>query len=186
MIRKAQLADANDIAQLIRQAMGILANKFVASDDEQEIQRLFLHFIKLEANQYSLKHILVYELAGKVVGEINVYDGDKIEELRKPFFDYLKANYHPNGFAMERESNGGEFYIDTLSVEPAYQGKGIGKALISAAINWAKELNHQKIGLLVSIENPAAKKLYESLGFKKENEVYLLGSTHEHLVFKIM
>lgn len=185
MIRKAKMEDAASIAELITQAMGSLANKFTANKGDHEAIELLLRFIRLKDNQYSLNHILVYELAGKVVGEINAYDGSKIEELRRPFFDYLIEHYHPNGFTMEKESQGGEFYIDTLSVNPTYQGKGIGKHLINSAIAWAKELGHQKIGLLVNLENRDAKRLYENLGFRKENEVYLLGSIHEHLVLNL-
>jgi len=185
MVRKANVKDAAAIAILINQAMGNLAKQFRAAETNEEAIGLLLHFIKKEHNQYSLNNILVYELDGEVVGEINTYDGDQIEELRKPFFDYLTAHYHPNGFAMEKESEGGEFYIDTLSVRPAYQGKGIGKELITAAINWARELGHQKVGLLVNPENPDAKRLYESLGFRKENEVVLLGTTHEHLALNL-
>lgn len=186
MIRKANIEDAKAIAILVNQAMGNLAKKFRATEADEEAIELLLRFIKREHNQYSLNNILVYEHEGKIAGEINAYDGSKLAALRKPFFDYLTANYHPNGFYMENESKGGEFYIDTLSVDPAYQGKGIGKQLINAAIKWAKELGHQKVGLLVNLENPNAKRLYESLGFSKEDEVFLLGTTHEHLVFNIM
>jgi len=185
MIRQANLQDATAIAILINQAMGNLAKQFRATEADEEAIELLLHFIKKEKNQYSLNNILVYELHGKVVGEINAYDGAQIEELRKPFFDYLTAHYHPNGFVMEKESEGGEFYIDTLSVHLAYQGKGIGKELIHAAINWARSLGHQKVGLLVNRENPDAKRLYKSLDFRKEGEIYLLGSTHEHLTYVI-
>ena len=49
----------------------------------------------------------------------------------------------------------------------------------------AKALGHQKVGLLVNIENLSAKRLYESLGFRKVGQRYLLGSTHDHLVLTL-
>ena len=62
------------------------------------------------------------------------------------------------------ETNGEEFYLDTLATLPQYRGKGIGKLLIEDA--WKKaEKSGLPLGLLVADDNPDARKLYESLGF---------------------
>ena len=181
MIRKAVIDDANEIATLIVAAMGSLANKFTATESPKEALKLFVHFVSLAGNQYSFENTLVYIIDDKVVGAVNAYDGAKIEELRKPFLSYLNKNYHNGSFRMETESEAGEFYIDTLSVNPNYQGKGIGKALLTAAKNWAAALGHLKIGLLVDLENAGAKRLYQSVGFAVVGEKLLLGEKYEHL-----
>jgi ribosomal protein S18 acetylase RimI-like enzyme len=46
-------------------------------------------------------------------------------------------------------------------------------------------LGHQKVGLLVDVENMNAKRLYESLGFRKVDQRFLLGSTLDHLVLAL-
>ena len=163
--------------------MGSLANKFTANDNQNEALQLFEHFVSLVGNQYSYENTFVYFIDNKVVGAVNAYDGAEIEELRKPFLRYLNETYHNGSFTMETESEAGEFYIDTLSVNPNYQGKGIGKALLTAAKNWAVDLGHQKIGLLVDLENAGAKRLYQSVGFEVVGEKILLGERYEHLVF---
>lgn len=181
MIRSATLADTKAIASLTVAAMEDLAKQFCASAHAEDAVKLFEHFIALEDNQYSYTNTLVYLVNDEIAGSINAYDGRMIEKLRLPFFTYLKENFHPNGFEMELESEADEFYLDTISVSPTHQGQGIGKKLIQAAIERARELSHQKVGLLVDEDNPNAKRLYESLGFEHAGYKMLLGKKHEHL-----
>ena len=76
-------------------------------------------------------------------------------------------------------------YIDTVSVSPLHQGKGIGKKLLTSAIATTKAENHKKIGLLVDFKNPNAKKLYLALGFKSVGKKQLGYSVYEHLQLKL-
>jgi ribosomal protein S18 acetylase RimI-like enzyme len=183
MIRKASAADADEMVELMMLAMGDLPFKFIASADQSIAFSLLKQFVLKEGNQYSLSNTFVYVLNEKVVGAINAYDGGSIELLRKPFFDYIRETFHHGVFDMDVESEAGEYYIDTLAVNPSYQGKGIGKDLINAVIAHAQLLGFDKVGLLVS--NPDAKRLYEKLGFKKVGYRYLLGNKHEHLVYRV-
>ena len=183
MIRKAIAADADEIVDLMMLAMGDLPYKFAASADRSIAFELLKQFVLMDGNQYSLGNTFVYELGKKVVGSINAYDGGAIEQLRKPFFDYIRNAYHDGFFDMDVESEAGEYYIDTLAVNPIYQGKGIGKDLIRYVIDHAKKSGFDTVGLLVS--NPDAKRLYAKLGFKKVGYRYLLGNTHEHLVYRV-
>ena len=185
MIRRAVKEDAKAIAALMVAAMEDLAKAFVGSTDIHEALKLFEYFCGETQNQYSFENTLVYVVDDCIAGSITVYDGALIEELRRTFFEHIKTNYRTNHFEMELESGAGELYIDTLSVNPNDQGKGIGQQLIMAAIDWGKTLGHQKIGLLVDRANPNAKRLYERLGFMKEDDKILLGKTHEHLTYTL-
>ncbi|MEE1944711.1 GNAT family N-acetyltransferase [Pedobacter sp. KR3-3] len=185
MIRQATLADAKAIATLTVAAMPDLAMQFCASNHIDDAIRLLEHFIALEGNQYSYHNALVYVADGEIAGSISGYDGAQIKQLRQPFFAYLQENYHPNGFEMEYESELGEYYLDTISVSPLHQGKGIGKSLIKAALQHAKALGHSKAGLLVDEENPDARRLYEKLGFEAIGHKILLGKMHHHLSYRL-
>lgn len=185
MIRTAQKEDAPGIAQLMLLAMDGLVAKFRGSNDPKELEKLLVKFIEQLGNQYSYNQVKVFEIDGQIVGSLTAYDGGQIELLRRPFFDFIIANYHPEGFDMELESEEGEFYIDVIAVNPKFRNGGIGKKLLDTAIHWAQALGHQKIGLLVDINNAKARKLYESLGFQKVGTRHLLGSTHEHLVLSL-
>lgn len=55
-----------------------------------------------------------------------------------------------------------------MGIEAAYRGKGLGKKMLTFAINWAKEQpTLEWIDLSVFAHNLPARKLYSSLGFEE-------------------
>lgn len=181
-IRPAQKSDAIAVAPLMVQAMEEMALEFVQSADLKEAYALFSHFFEMENNQYSYENTLVMEEEGEVLGSITAYDGARLNALRSPFLAYLKEKY---GYEKqpEDETLAGEFYLDTISVSPHHQGKGIGKQLILGMIERAKALGYAKVGLLVDVLNPDAKRLYLKLGFEPVQTIELMGGQYERLQF---
>lgn len=59
-------------------------------------------------------------------------------------------------------------FIYDVWVAPDYRGKGIGKALVEWAGDWARKRGHRKIKLEVSETNARALHVYQSLGFRAE------------------
>lgn len=55
--------------------------------------------------------------------------------------------------------------IGPLALLPPYQGKGLGKQLLRAALHFAKEMDYKKTILCVDGENERAKELYLKEGF---------------------
>jgi ribosomal-protein-alanine N-acetyltransferase len=70
------------------------------------------------------------------------------------------------GFVMARAA-GGEAEILTLAAAPEARGRGLGRALLQAAMIKAKALGAQTMFLEVGADNPAALALYAGLGFAK-------------------
>lgn len=68
------------------------------------------------------------------------------------------------GFESER---GTVLWLRELAVDPKYHSKGIGGALIRAAIAWGIEKGAKRSFLACDTENYNAIKLYESYGYKK-------------------
>jgi ribosomal protein S18 acetylase RimI-like enzyme len=180
MIREALPGDAPELGKLIILAMDDLAAKFVCSSDPYDAIPLFERFAALPANQYSYENTLVYEDEDGVCGMINAYDGTDLETLRAPFLDHLETNY---GFQHkpEDETAPGEYYIDCISVAPNKQGKGIGKELIKAMVEYAFAHDQHTLGLLVNKENAKAEKLYANLGFKTVEEIDFMGGQYYHM-----
>lgn len=95
---------------------------------------------RLEGNDPNYDYVLVAEVDGKVVGNLGLH------RSRRP------RNAH--------------VAVLGISVHDAYQGLGIGRALLTAAIDAADRwLNILRIELEVYTDNGRAIKLYESLGF---------------------
>jgi ribosomal protein S18 acetylase RimI-like enzyme len=76
----------------------------------------------------------------------------------------------PDGLAVLRfrpalGSPGLECYLAELYVVPALRGRGLGRALLGAAIELARERGADTIDLGTSEDDTAARGLYESMGF---------------------
>ncbi len=182
MIRAAKPEDVVQVIPLLLQAMGDLAYKLTHSENEVAIKRIFEYLFQQPGNQYSYENTLVFEESGKVLGSLTAYDGARLVELRKPFLAYLnRTDLEDN---LDAETQSGEFYLDSISVNPSTQGKGIGKQLVSAGIAWGQQQGHKIIGLLVEQHNERALKLYQHLGFVIQNEKEFMGGLYHHMVFK--
>jgi ribosomal protein S18 acetylase RimI-like enzyme len=82
----------------------------------------------------------------------------------------LIAGRGPDGLALLRFrpslwSAGLECYLAELYVVPALRGRGIGRALLDAAIALARERGADHMDLGTSEDDVAARGLYESAGF---------------------
>ena len=184
-IREAQRSDFKSAAPLIIQAMEDLARFFIQSDDLAQAIPLFEHFFQQKNNQYSYEHTLIAEIQNEVAGTLTAYDGAKLSHLRAPFLQYLEERYQLKNFHPQDETGAGEYYRDAVSVSPKFQGIHIGSKLIEACIDRASHLNHKRVGLLVDLKNPKAKRLYTRLGFQTVGFKEFVGGQYEHMQLKI-
>jgi len=54
-----------------------------------------------------------------------------------------------------------------MGVLPEYRGQGVGRALITRTLAWAREIGLQRVQLDVYADNGRARRLYASLGFQQ-------------------
>lgn len=183
IIRRAILEDSKWIASYLLLAMEDIVYEFIGEKDNKKAMDFLFHFVERENNQYSYQNCWVVEENNEIIAAANVYNGAKLIELRKPIADYI-TNQLGKRFNPEDETQSGEYYIDSLGVDPKQQGKGIGSKIIRFLINKYVNENQLTLGLLVDDENPSAKKLYLKLGFKVVGEKKLVGKNLEHLQIK--
>lgn len=81
------------------------------------------------------------------------------------------------------EAYPGEYYLDSMAIEPDYRGNGLGKDLIMEAIALGKTLGYEKFVLLVALEKPRLMAYYSSLGFKEESNVNFFGHRFKRMVY---
>lgn len=179
MIRPATPTDAPAVAPLMFQAMEEIVYKMIGKDHKEEAIALLKTLFEQEDNQYSYKNAWVYEEEGAVIGSVIAYDGAHLHTLRAPVLALIRSSYGID-IVLEDETAEGELYIDTLSVLPTAQGKGIGSQLVAHL----KKVTTQPIGLLVDVQNPKAERLYTRLGFEYINHQELAGGIYKHLVFR--
>ncbi len=66
---------------------------------------------------------------------------------------------------LRRLAHGGHF---TISIHPDWQGRGLGRVMTRAALDWAKDAGLSQVNLAVFSSNQRARRLYESLGFVEQ------------------
>lgn len=179
-VRKATRNDSEIIAAYLFLAMEDILYKFIGEEDEEKAREFMLHFVEKDNNQYSYQNCWVAEDHMKVVGALVLYNGALYSELRQPVVDHIRSKFNKD-FNAEDETQAGEYYIDSLGVNPNEQGKGIGTKLLQFVIDEYVTRHNQTLGLLVDETNPNAKRLYLKLGFKSVGRKVLFGKGMEHL-----
>ena len=179
-VRKAKKEDGSSIAELILLAMREIVYSFIGSEDIKEAYGFIFFLVQQDENQYSYTNTWVVEEDGQIIASLTGYEGSKLDQLRQPVLDLLKQQYN-RILLPEKETGKGEFYIDTLSVDTAHQGRGLGTKLLHHLTKEIVQKEGKTIGLLVDIKNPRAKKLYTKIGFKVVGQKQFLDHQHEHL-----
>jgi ribosomal protein S18 acetylase RimI-like enzyme len=185
MIRQAIRSDAAKAAPLIWQAIGDLAFVLTATTDLQETVSILSAFFQQEDNRLSYQNTLVMEEEGELVGLAIFYEGAKARELDEPLERAAAVRTGDFNYRVPTEAEGSEFYLDTLSVTPRCQGRGYGRLLIATGCDWARQLKHSRLALLVEVDNPAAKRLYDRLGFRADYTRLLAGHEYFHMVLHL-
>lgn len=183
-IRKAQNQDAKAIATYIVLAMDDLIYNILGNITETEAILFMSELVATPGNQYSYDNAWVMEdKNAQIVAAAVVYDGARLEELRQTVIRKIAETFQRH-FQPEAETQAGEFYIDTVGVNPDVQGKGYGSTLFQFLIDEYVHRQKQTLGLLVDKDNPKAKALYLRLGFQYVKDVMFVGKTLEHLQYQ--
>ena len=135
-----------------------------------------------EQTIYSYENTFVAECEGRIVGAMCAYDGADYQRLKQPVVDLLGND---SGFAQLKETEAGEFYLDSVGVLEEYRGRGIASRLFAAQIERAKTLGHKVAGLIVDEDKPQAEALYSRLGFKHLDNKDFFGHPMKHMVIEL-
>lgn len=150
-----------------------------------DFHRLMTGLAGRQDTQYSyLNALCAVDADDRVVGACVSYDGAELRRLRQPFIDAVREAFGRDFSDMPEETSAGELYLDSLAVEPAWQGQGIAKALLRATAERAAEMGCGPVGLLVDNNNPRAERLYASVGFVAAGTNSWGGHPMKHMVLK--
>ena len=179
MIRRARKEEAAQIAELFMLAWPI--DEILESNGltYEQLHESMTTIAAAEETIYSYENTIVAEVDGKVVGAMCAYDGADYQRLKQPIVDILGAD---SGFAQLKETEAGEFYLDSVGVLPEYRDRGIASSLFKAQCKRAASLGHKVAGLIVDVDKPQAEALYARLGFTYLDDKDFFGHTMKHMV----
>ena len=179
MIRRARKVEAAQIAELFMLAWPVEEILESNGISYEQLHESMTAIAAAEETIYSYENTFVAEVDGKIVGAMCAYDGSDYIRLKQPIVDILGAD---SGFAQLRETEAGEFYLDSVGVLPEYRSRGIASSLFEAQCERAASLGHKVAGLIVDVDKPQAEALYARLGFTYLDDKDFFGHTMKHMV----
>ena len=182
IIRQALKEEASQIAELFMLAWPV--DEILESNGitYQQLHESMTGIAASEQTIYSYENTFVAECDGRIVGAMCAYDGADYQRLKQPVVDILGSD---SGFAQLKETEAGEFYLDSVGVLEEYRGRGIASRLFAAQIDRAKALGHKVVGLIVDVDKPKAEALYSRLGFKHLDNKDFFGHQMKHMVINL-
>jgi mycothiol synthase len=74
-------------------------------------------------------------------------------------------------WTMDDAADAAKAYVRMIGVDPAYRGRGLGRVVLVAALDYLTRRGIEEVELLVDSSNTPAQRLYESLGFIREGVI---------------
>lgn len=179
--RQATLGDVLPVVPLIHSS-GPAAFDYVFAVPGHGDAQAFLRQAFIDgAGEFGWRNHVVGELDGAVVAVGAGFGGDTKWSFTLAAARQILGHYgwrHASGTivrglrveAVIPPPAGAMHYLAHLAVAPAWQGQGIGQALIGHLLAQARVLGRQQIVLDVATSNPAAERLYARLGFNVTGE----------------
>lgn len=185
IIRRAKPNEAIAAARLMRMAIQDIAEVLTGEEKEERILEVLAHFFEQRNNRLSYENCFVCDINGSVVGLILVYFGGNAVDLDEPLVTRLRIVKSDPSLTIDKEAEVEDLYLDTLCVNPAYRGHGIGTALIQFVERYAREKGYERLSLAVEKNNANAQKLYTKLGYKEVKKIIINHHPYEYRVKKL-
>lgn len=182
-IRPARKSDAAFIAEGLINAIGEAHCKELAGAHHtvEDVRALFESMAIREDTQYSyLNASVAVDDRDTPVGVCVCYDGERLEEMRRPFLEVAVPMFGLEGTVPD-ETDAAEVYLDTLYVLPRARKCGVGRTLIEDAAKKGAKIG-KPLGLLCDYTNTRAQRLYTSCGFKDVGGRNFFGTVMRHML----
>lgn len=188
IVREATADDAGQIAPLIN----LIFDEMQLDELEDVPDGDLLKVIRaayqtkdyLSGKATTVVAVINQKIVGVAFGYPDKYEAD-VDEIM------TKLSAHTPGFGndpleLESETFAGEWYLDSIAVDPDYQGRGIGGTLLAALPRYVQRDGMATIGLNVDFANPGAKKLYQHHHYQVVGTMTIGDHQYYHMQYRLV
>lgn len=136
-----------------------------AITDLDQVARLFDEYRQFYKKESDLTGASKFIEERILKGESRIYVA--VNEDEKRFYGFTQLYPSFTSLSMKRI-----WILNDLFVRPDFRKQGVAKALIERTATLARSMDAKYVALSTAIDNKNAQKLYESLGFIRDEEFY--------------
>jgi len=142
----------------------------VKPEDVQDIALIYNYYIEKSTITFETDPVSVEEMSERIAAISEKYPYlvyEDVESGKVAGYCYVSSWKKKAAYNKTVES--------TIYIDKAFQGKGIGRALMNKLINELKEKSFHAIIACITIPNPTSVKLHENLGFMQVSDFREVG-----------
>jgi ribosomal protein S18 acetylase RimI-like enzyme len=174
-VRQANPSDAAAAARLIYLTMGPLADYLLGLGDPARVLAVLGGLFGRPRNRFSYQFTDLALVSGDVAGLLTSYPEEEMRRLDLGMGrqmmqilgmgDFLRFVRRSLTLANLKEATVGEYFIHSVAVLPQFRWQGIATRLMALAEARARQHGLDRCSLSVEVDNDAAHKLHERLGY---------------------
>ena len=174
--RPAKPEDASVAGPLIYETFPKVATFLIGLGNEERAKAIITRLFAMPGHRFSYEVTRLATYEGRIIGLMVTYPGKQHSKLDSKLDKLVLKHYHMRGkialvfrawpLMWVKEVSRDEYLVGNLAVRGRYRGRGTGSAMLNEVEVIAKNEGYSKVALRVAIENQAARKLYERMGYK--------------------
>ena len=172
-IRDAREDDAEFLAQVILSAAHL---------SDMDVSEDLTAICRRTDTLYSWRNARIACACGKRAGAMVSYPGDIYLAARSITFPLLPGLTQAQIDATDIETLPGEWHLDSLAVLPEFRRAGLGKMLVTDAIELGRNAGYAQFTLLAEKSSTHLVEYYTRLGFTIESSKLYLGNAYWRMV----
>jgi ribosomal protein S18 acetylase RimI-like enzyme len=182
-IEPATAADQSSIVALEQTILDDMALRIYDRISRENLSAVIITAGQADGeSRYAWQRATVARLADEVVGVMFGYPSTAEPGLDVTMQDLLASRFGVRELVFpDSEVWPDEWYLDSIAVAANMRGQGIGQRLLGMADEVAKLAGQTTIGLNVDDGNPAARALYERVGFQPVGDLTIGRHHYQHL-----